>query len=612
MKKIIKEIITFILAVISVLSLNIVVKDDVIIHDMFIKNDKLTSLVYNGDIFLKGYYLNNCIFYILLFLLFYKLLKTTLEYKDKRLIICSLSISFLFSVLEIFANCIEMSLSVDLFLRHIPVFAFKFIGLISMFYSLVSTVYYKLSNLKISSETRQICIFTNNLKSFFIIAIIIFICWLPFLLNEFPGMVGADAISQIEQALGDIPFTYHHPVIHTALIKICIDIGNLFFKSITSIIGFYTIIQMLIMAFLFSYLIYYMAKKGINAYFRLAVLLYIAFSPVFPLMSISMTKDTLFAGFMIFTLIMFIEIITNTDEFFKYKRNIVISVCIFVITMLFRNNAIYSFLLTIPIIIIYKRGYRIKVALFLCTSIFLVFGINFIINHVFKIPNGSEMEKFSVPVQQITKTLRDNREKMNEQEIQEIYSFFKTDDYDEYYILYLSDPIKGRVEEEYFANNKLEFFKLWIKLSLKYPKSYIDSYFGMISGYIFPEESRVSIWPGVLKNDLGIESKPVFEFKYVAFIKEAIHHQNIPLLGILFNIGIETWIIVLLIGFNIYRKQINEIIIFVPILMYLLTTLLGPLNNEFRYVSFLFTTVPILITFSIKELNIKYKKKKNY
>ena len=58
--------------------------------------------------------------------------------------------------------------------------------------------------------------------------IIIVLCRLPWLLYSYPGILTPDSINQFEQVLGMVPFSNHHPWVHTMTISFWYHLGSLF------------------------------------------------------------------------------------------------------------------------------------------------------------------------------------------------------------------------------------------------------------------------------------------------------------------------------------------------------------------------------------------------
>lgn len=246
----------------------------------------------------------------------------------------------------------------------------------------------------------------------------------------------------------------------------------------------------------------------------------------------------------------------------------------------------------------------------------LVLAINFIITHGLQVPHtnargmAGEIELFSVPLQQIARVMVDYKETVSEEDKNEICSFFKSKNFYESYQPFLANPIKCFVNTTYFVEHKGEFIALWFRLMPRYLASYIDGFLCMTSGYFDPEENRISLWTGICPNDLEIETKPIYESYFVNLAEKFMNMQNVPIVGLLFSTGFVLWIILALLAFNLYQKRYELSFSFLPILVYLFTVCLGPLNTEYRYIFFEFTCLPILVGFTINNLE-KRKEEKN-
>lgn len=620
MKKILKTIIIAVLSFWAMIGLCLTINNTQdFVHMLSVSDNSNAIMLFSDSPALQGNYSGNQVVWVIVYISIFFLIKKAFSIREKRLGITSLILSILFALFQIVGASITFYLTMDVLFSYFFITMIKLTGLIILYYSCMIVLFSKLSGLRETERINELNFFTSNKKSLFIVAGILLLCWVPYLLKEFPGVTEYDSIYQIEQGLGIKELTGWHPVIHTFLIKICIGIGNGLFHSINSGVAIYSIFQMIFMAMIFSFIIWYMAKKKVTFGIRLATFVYFAFCPTFPIMSFTMIKDTIFSGMMALLVIVFIELITNTENVFKSKKNIIFSVIVIMITTLFRNNALYMLILTIPFIVIYKKGYRIKISALLIGSVVVVLGINWCISHVFHVPQtnyvgmSGEIEMYSVPLQQITRVWIDNKDTISVEDKNQIVKFFKKDNFYEVYKPFISDPIKMSVNYEYFSENKTEFFKLWIQLLFKYPKSYVDSFLCLTSGYFDPEENRVSLWTGTYPNDLGIEANSICDLWIVNFAEKLIYAQNIPIIGLFFSTGFVLWIILALLAFNIYQKKYEFSLVFLPVLLYLFTVFFGPLNTEYRYIFFEYTVLPILVGFTICQTNniINRKEDKN-
>ena len=135
--------------------------------------------------------------------------------------------------------------------------------------------------------------FTANKKSFILVAVILFLAYVPYILNYFPGNVLIDSVIQILQGLGAMELTNHHPVLHTGIIAICMHIGNGLFNSYQIGAFIYTLLQTICTSLIFSFCIYYMARKNVPVPIRVISLLFFMFCPTICFYTITMYNRTI-------------------------------------------------------------------------------------------------------------------------------------------------------------------------------------------------------------------------------------------------------------------------------------------------------------------------------
>lgn len=74
------------------------------------------------------------------------------------------------------------------------------------------------------------------------------LCWIPYFLYQYPGIMTPDSLNQFEQALDVIPYSNHHPWVHTLLIKLIYTIGFQITGSMLVSLSFYTLFQMCLLS----------------------------------------------------------------------------------------------------------------------------------------------------------------------------------------------------------------------------------------------------------------------------------------------------------------------------------------------------------------------------
>lgn len=95
-----------------------------------------------------------------------------------------------------------------------------------------------------------------------IIFAVLFCLWIPYLLAYWPGIILGDTLGSLKQALGMARLHNNHPVMHTFLVSVCMNLGKLLFGSLTAGYAIYTVLQMLYVSFGLSYILNWVWRHG--------------------------------------------------------------------------------------------------------------------------------------------------------------------------------------------------------------------------------------------------------------------------------------------------------------------------------------------------------------
>ena len=129
----------------------------------------------------------------------------------------------------------------------------------------------------------------NDKAGFIITFVLILISWIPVFLAAFPGIYAYDAVTQTAEFYADAGLSGHHPIAHTALLWGLISLGRTLFGSYGAGMALYSIVQMLIMASIFAYVIHMLKKWNCPKIIRVCCLLFYMFVPVHSVLAISAT-----------------------------------------------------------------------------------------------------------------------------------------------------------------------------------------------------------------------------------------------------------------------------------------------------------------------------------
>lgn len=126
-----------------------------------------------------------------------------------------------------------------------------------------------------------------------------FLCllgWLPYFLYEYPAIMTPDSINQLEQVLGMIPYSNHHPWAHTMVIKFWYSVGSLFTQNPNTALAFFTVFQMCFMALCVSWLVATLRKLRVGVLLCLLTAAFYAFVPYHGVFAVTIWKDVMFSG----------------------------------------------------------------------------------------------------------------------------------------------------------------------------------------------------------------------------------------------------------------------------------------------------------------------------
>lgn len=376
-----------------------------------------------------------------------------------------------------------------------------FSSVFSVIIYIIKIVFYSFVTYKIiTSYYRKVIEWIKNFhcqffrkKNLFIILFIIFlICWIPYFIVYWPGVLTPDANESFVQFFGDAQFSWtiktiklidpqvilnnHQPVFYTLFIGLFAYIGR-FIHHMELALSLYTIFQMTIMALIFSYMFTYMKKQNVPDFYLLIGGLFIALCPIVPYYMITWTKDVLYTGVMILATIFIHRIIKEDFKFIQILKTIFI----FLLLALLRNNGFYILLISFILLFIFLSKKRI-----LCIKIFVpVIAIYMAIVHIgfplFHITEGSPREMYSVVFQQLARAIKENGDSwMSTDEKECVEYVLQVDDVKdlpEYYNPQHADSIKGRYNVETDDEMLSRFLKVWAHGFIEYPVTYLDSFF---------------------------------------------------------------------------------------------------------------------------------------
>lgn len=355
-------------------------------------------------------------------------------------------------------------------------------------------------NMQLKADTNQQKI-QYNWKRWLVQALLLFICWLPYMIVMFPGNFCPDASDEIAQIMGNREYCWtiktivsendqmiwnnHHPVFYTWILSVFVKLGG-WIDSYTWGFAIYTIIQCCCMALALSYFLCDIGKVGVSDKIRKGLLVFFALNPIFSLWSVTITKDIYFSIMLLISVLQIYHFVKAPEEF-AFRKKVILSLCLLCL-MLLRNNGFYMVLVILPFVIIFfrkkkKQMVAVVVTLVIPMLIFQV-GIQGVLFSVLQIPGGSPREMLSVPFQQTARYISEYGDSADEDEIKSIETILgryqdTVEEIAEDYVPSHADSVKNKYAPDTDGEDLKQYIKAWVKGFTKHPDAYVEAFFNL-------------------------------------------------------------------------------------------------------------------------------------
>lgn len=427
---------------------------------------------------------------------------------------------------------------------------------------------------------------------------VILLCWLPFYLLNFPGVVISDSCDQIAQGM-NLVYSNHHPVVQTWIIQGIFFVGRLVFGSTNACVALYCCIQMVVLAAIYAWCVSIFYEKGMHKLFCRIAVIYFALMPYNIMCSFNMWKDTLFSAFfLLWTVILW--------KYLEKQSRVSIGEGVLCLLSglgicLFRNNGFYAFLVCLPFatVLLWKHARQIVGVLWLTLALTLL--VKGPIFQMYEVESPDMIESLSIPTQQIARVITSGGE-LTEEQRNLLGQVIDIDQIPEHYDSRISDPIKILVREKgnqaYLEEHKGAFLRLWLSLGKKYPSQYLRAYIDQTEGYWNPDIQRWQYTEGICETQIDIHTIPLLRGPVADLLWRYVGnwYTAVPIIGYLWSIGGMVWTSMIAAGVCVLKNRRKELLVFLPMLA-LWGTLMAatPVFAEFRYIYGIYLCLPCYI-----------------
>lgn len=577
----------------------------------------------------------NDIIYLLFTIGIGVLIYYTAKIKEKRLWMLSVLVGIIFSICY-YCGDIQNHYIYTYVPTSKKFILYSFIKLVTyfiLFTSCVVMLFHKLPAIvKKFESNKEWKFFANNKKSFWMVAAIFFLSYLPFFLYYFPGNLNTDNIGSLYQITGLVPYSNFQPLIYTFIFGGIWNLGKAIFGTSTAGIALYSIFQMICTSLVFSTILYYMAKREVSTKWRVITFAFLFFNPLNGWFVVRAEKGMLFHLSLILVIIGIIDIIHEKEKFFEKLWKPIALAIITILMILIRNNGIYAFLLAVPFLLIACKKIWKKVAILLGGTLAIVLIIQGPIFKTAKVGYSKPGEVLTIPMQQFARITQYASDRLSEEDKEVIQKYFPVDSevLANDYVPWKSDSTKAHMDQDKFIEDKITFIMQYFKFAVKFPVQTASSLvlntginyspnfnvWGLTRNYGTETEDGYGTVGGLedktfayFISNYPIEKKTLVNFKFLNTINEELLKGNIPVLSIFVdNIGFYFWILMLCFAYCIYKKQYENMIMMLPILGLWVTTIAAPMV-DLRYIYPMFLTTPLFIGIILRDLKRKEAEK---
>lgn len=429
-------------------------------------------------------------------------------------------------------------------------------------------------------------------------ALIIFICWLPWILLNYPGTGMPDTFVQLQQFLGESEWTAWQPPLSSYLMGILFTMGS---RIADANFGcfLYCLLHTCVGAWVFSLSMRKLYDMGISFKWCMTGILFFALTPLWGAYAQWFEKDLLYAEITLLQAVCMLEVVKKKECSLKAGILLALSG---ILSCFLRNNGIYALIPALIVLAVFvKKVARRRVVTVLVVTLVVYGGVTKGIYPALGIGGAPISEALSIPFQQTARYVCYFGDEVTDYEKEVIDNVLSYDNLINYNPV-ISDPIKNC----YKGGNLAEYFDVWFGMFLKHPGSYMAAIINKSYGYIAPVSQDIGAWVGRVPYDYEKEKGiyHVFGENTSEILRQSWNISlHLPLIRYLCTPGLYSWILLVLAALLIRHRKFGALIMLVPSLMNLLVCIASPLASAMRYELPIVATIPLLIGWTYYSLH---------
>lgn len=554
--------------------------------------------------------------FFLLFIIFFSLKK-----KKEKLQIFPLLNALLFALFIVIGKWMDATGTITSLFSSFTNSLFTLVSFFSftLFFYFVNCQLYDFLNREkttLNKKKNKIISFLFYDKPFLCTSIAAISVSLFYLIFFYPGTVSFDGDWQLNMFFHYWNFSDHHPAFLTLFMGNLFQLGRFLLNDNLGIF-FYIIIQVVLNGLVYGYCLKIMNKLDSPLILRVITFLYFTCFPFWVINSITYIKDTIY--YLVFLLLF----VYQYYHFHLLKDNrpktFLFLALLYFVLYLWRNTGFYLALVQILFFLILNRKNGKKIIFSFGIVGISVLLLNTFYRKVFlvkfHIPEALVREKISIPLQQTARYIKNYPDDITKEEEKKLKKLFKTDliEMANSYEPFRSDNVKAKILDYPSSQVLKGYFEAWASMFFKHPVVYFDATIHNTYAYFYSEHHNF------IGEDIGFYEITNFKKeiqihfydkteKGRSFLKKIAETINqTPVIGLLYSCYFYIWILIFLTFYLLSLKKYSLFVYFVPLYFTLFTCIISPVNGHMRYLQPIAISIPLAISFVIKEKCIKKK-----
>lgn len=452
-----------------------------------------------------------------------------------------------------------------------------------------------------------------NLRFWFLIILLIrLIYWIAF----FPCVFGFDAVVGLRTFMDPECATCSH---HPFFIQLIHGLAYVLGKKMGNVtIGFaiITLIHVVASSAILAYGLKLLEQSKIIRGWLIFVALIYAVFPLFPYLSVYLSKDGIFAYAFLFYLFTLFEILQSQGRCLKLQRFFWAHFVAGLIVCLSRHQGIIIFVIESVVLLLSYKEYWKRIVVYTLPVILASLFFSKVITPLYNVEPAGKQETYGTLFQQTAYCLKQHPEDITEAEriaingilncdtIVSKYAFEKTDavkntyKYNPWYRETPKSPSMFRHIDRSSESDKLKAYrKAWISMFLRHPLTHIEATAAVCGGFFYnwgqPLILAETIWA---KNS----NASTEEYRFWHIDKASCIIQDYspfltktPIISWVGSIPYYNWFALLLISVLLYRKDWKGLGIFIPVFLSIGILLICPVAFG-RYIYPIVMALPLL------------------